>query len=342
MALPVRTTLDDIDAVCGYLAAKPTGATTAEARAVVDKKHLDGRKLTGLKVWGLIEDAEGKLKITDLGREAVRESGAYRSTALRQVLRDISPYTAVIERVAHRGETSLSAIDVASHWHEHFREQSSESEETLNNQALTFFQVAQGADLGVVVLGRKGRPTRFDFDRDAVQGFIAVAETGEREEPRAETMEDESPPRNEPTEDQPIPVQIFIWHRDRDEPLEQLKGILDEWKIPYLTAEAEPNTGSPISEDVAQAMRACTAAIFLLTNVRSEPSEDFAYELGAASVLYGRKIVILQDAEVSPSPRFSDIGEIVFQEDNILDVEISLLKAMLAFDAVRLVSTASR
>ena len=67
MTLPIRTTLDDIDAVCGYLATKPTGATQAEAKAVLDKRRLDGRKLAAMKFWGLIEDAGDKLKITELG-----------------------------------------------------------------------------------------------------------------------------------------------------------------------------------------------------------------------------------------------------------------------------------
>lgn len=57
--LPTRTTGDDIDAVCNYLATKPTGATFAEAKAVMDEKHLAGHKVNGLKYWGIIE-SDGK------------------------------------------------------------------------------------------------------------------------------------------------------------------------------------------------------------------------------------------------------------------------------------------
>ena len=83
MSLPIRTTLDDLDAVCGYLTTKPTGATLAEAKAVVDKKKLDGRKLSALKMWGLIEEVDGKLKITDRGRRSVKDAGAFRSDSLQ-------------------------------------------------------------------------------------------------------------------------------------------------------------------------------------------------------------------------------------------------------------------
>ena len=171
---PIRTTIDDIQAVCGYLATKPTGATLAEARSVVDQKHVDGRKLNALKIWGLIADDGGKLKITDRGRRSVRDSGVDQSVVLREVIGQVQPYMAVIERVAHRSEETISATNVAAHWHEHYRGEVSELEKTLNDQAVCFFQVAQGADLGRLVIGRKGMLTRFEFDVEATRAFISV------------------------------------------------------------------------------------------------------------------------------------------------------------------------
>ena len=75
MSLPIRTTVDDVDAVCAYLSTKPTGATLAEAKAVVDKKHLDARKLAALRFWGLIEDDGDRMKVSDRGRRAVKTVG---------------------------------------------------------------------------------------------------------------------------------------------------------------------------------------------------------------------------------------------------------------------------
>ena len=95
MSLPIRTTMEDIDQVCGYLANKPIGATLAEARSIVDNKHLGGRKLTALKFWGLIEDDDNRIKITERGRQSVRNSGAFRSDVLREVVHQVQPYSAV-------------------------------------------------------------------------------------------------------------------------------------------------------------------------------------------------------------------------------------------------------
>ncbi len=78
--LPILTVTEDIDALCGYLATKPTGALLKDAKAVVDGKHLDARKVAALKFWGFIdEDASGKLKIKELGRTLVKTPSANRT-----------------------------------------------------------------------------------------------------------------------------------------------------------------------------------------------------------------------------------------------------------------------
>ena len=146
MALPIRTTLEDVQDVCAYLATKPTGATLKEARAVLDKKRLDGRKRTALISWGLIEEKDGKFKATAEGRAAARDGGTGKGQVLANVIRSIEPYRAIIERVGHRDENSLSATEVAAHWHDHFPDQVSGSERILNEQAVCFFQLAMGAE----------------------------------------------------------------------------------------------------------------------------------------------------------------------------------------------------
>ena len=318
MALPVRTSLEDIEAVCGYLATKPTGATTAEAKAVLDTKHLDGRKLTGLKVWGLIEDADGRLKITELGRLAVRSSSAYRNQALRRVVHALPPYTAVVERAGHRKEDSVTATDVASFWYEHFRAESSDLDKTLNLQALSFFQVAQGADLGRVVIGRKGNPTRFEFDRDAVQGFIGDEESGSGPLVDEDTPEAEPSPSQEATPDfgdegvQNARVsdnrRMFITHGKDKSILNQVKQLVTFGKFEPVVA-AEQETGAvPVPEKVMSEMRTCASALIHVSADRhfltqdGDPvrliNENVLIEIGAAMALYGNKFVLLVEEDL--------------------------------------------
>ena len=103
MALPIRTTVDDIGAVCAYFVTKPTGATVTQAKAVLDSKHLDGRKISAVKFWGLIEDSDaGKLRITPAGREYARGSEQEKRSVLGRVVASVAPYKAIVELLVHR------------------------------------------------------------------------------------------------------------------------------------------------------------------------------------------------------------------------------------------------
>lgn len=151
-----------------------------------------------------------------------------------------------------------------------------------------------------------------------------------------------------PTADRLRPMQIFVAHGKRRKPLDQLMKILNEWKVPYLVAVDEPNAGRPISQKVADLMKACTAGIFIFTrdaeftdgkdNVVYRPSENVIYELGAASLLYGRKIVILKEEGVTFPTDFSDLGWIEFEQDALDAKAMELLRELIALEAVRLVS----
>lgn len=163
----------------------------------------------------------------------------------------------------------------------------------------------------------------------------------------------DGPPVEQPNDPRkrPVPMQLFIAHGKNRKPLEQLKHILDSWKVPYLVAVDEPNAGRPISEKVADTMRACSAGIFIFTaddqfndgegRTVSRPSENVIYELGAASLLYGKKIVILKEQGVSFPSGFSDLGRIDFEKDALEARGMDLLREMIVLDAVRLVSAGS-
>jgi len=101
MALPVRTTLDDVTDVLSYFAKKPTGATVQEAKTVLDPKRLDGRKLSAFKAWGLLESGdEGKLKLSAEGRKASKGAAELKSVLLK-LIKSTPAYAAIIERAVH-------------------------------------------------------------------------------------------------------------------------------------------------------------------------------------------------------------------------------------------------
>ncbi len=127
--------------------------------------------------------------------------------------------------------------------------------------------------------------------------------------------------------------------------MEQLKEILDQYKIPYKVAVDEPNQFRPISQKVADIMKECGAAILIFTadeELRGlegdtiwRPSENVVYELGAASVLYGKKIIVFKEAAVHFPSNFRDIGYISFDKDQLAAKVNDLFREFIAFGLIK-------
>jgi hypothetical protein len=61
------------------------------------------------------------------------------------------------------------------------------------------------------------------------------------------------------------------------------------------------------------------------------------YELGAASILYGKKIVILKEAGVTLSSDFSDLGHITFEKDRLDAKAGDLMKEFIGFGLLKVI-----
>jgi predicted nucleotide-binding protein len=319
---------------------------------VVDAKLVDFRKIAAYKSWGLVGDGDGRLKITDRGR-SVAKGDLSRTKALKAAIKDVPAYAAVIERVAHRGDENLTASEVGAHWHEHFNDSVSANEQILNDQAVCFFQLAQGAGFGQVVIGRKGQPTRFNFSKSEVEDFAEESGEGKNfvEEDTEVSSEQLSgdPQIGEHLNTSRSSIQlgqgIFIAHGKNKKPLEQLKRILDQFKVPYKVATEEPNLGRPIGTKVKEVMEACNCAILLFTADEEffdkdgksiwRPNENVIHELGASSYLYGNRIVILKEENVTMASNYKDLGYISFGTDALDSKTIDVLKELIGFGIVK-------
>ena len=170
MLLPIRTAPEDIEAICSYLLAKPGGASPSE---VINHKRLDGRKVSALKFWGLVEDSAGKLSLSPRGRLVAANGGAQKARALREILAGTPPFASVIARAVERNETIMLASDIAGHWQHDFRAYLHFHAGVLNHQIVCFLRIAEAAALGRLVVGRKGKETRFELDGDGSGGLPA-------------------------------------------------------------------------------------------------------------------------------------------------------------------------
>jgi predicted nucleotide-binding protein len=180
----------------------------------------------------------------------------------------------------------------------------------------------------------------------------SVADSAIIEDPAEDTAEDSNQP-NVHTSQLPVepappaqPKKIFIAHGKKHDALEAVKRVLDRFKVPYVVAVDEPNAGRPISEKVAGLMTECSAGIFIFTPDETfksiddqeihRPSENVIYELGAASILWGRKIVILKEKSVNFASDYRDIGYLEFSMDNPRSIGTDLLTELIALDFLKI------
>ncbi len=146
-----------------------------------------------------------------------------------------------------------------------------------------------------------------------------------------------------------LPKQLFIAHGKNHKPLEDLKKVLGKFGIAFKVAVDEPHAGRPISAKVAALMKECSAGIFIFTkdelfHLKADdgsfaevwrPSENVVYELGAASILWQKNIILREEGVTFPSD-FSDLGYITFQNGEISNRGMELLSEFVALGLVKI------
>ena len=307
--LPIQADLADIEAVCGYLITKPAGASQAE---VINEKSLGRRKLSALKFWGLIEDTGTKLRLSERGLLVAHDNGANRVTALREVVASITPYASVIARAVRNHEMIVLSGEVAAHWHQHFR--GSTQLDILNYQIVCFFRLAEAANLGRLVVGRKGQVTRFELAEDDARAFIDSANIATSQS--TEGMDNGSGTEETRTRHhgglKPRALgrgnRVFITHRMNKKIVEQVKELLAFGKFAPVFAQ-DRETAVPSPHLVMDEMRECDTAVIhigfdglLFDGGRNEEPRicgDVLIEIAAAMALYGRHFILLIEEGVT-------------------------------------------
>lgn len=109
---------------------------------------------------------------------------------------------------------------------------------------------------------------------------------------------------------------------------------------PRKVAVDEPNRARPIPQKVAETMRECGAAILVFTADKEDfdtdgnsiwrPSENVSHELGAASILYGERIVLFKEKGIELPSNFSSVGYIEFDKNRLSEKGIELFRELVS------------
>lgn len=187
-------------------------------------------------------------------------------------------------------------------------------------------------------------------DADALDAEPGMVEDGDRRLDDAERDSGETgsftPNISTSNASPPRKNAIFLGHGSNRVPMDQLIKILDEYGIPHKQAVDEANRARPIPVKVAEVMQECGAAILIFTADREyfdregrsvwRPSENVSHELGAASVLYGDRIVVFKEKGIELPTNFSSIGYIEFDKDKLNEKGIELFRELVSMKIINI------
>ncbi len=328
MALPILTTIADVQEIAKYLRSKPTGATIPQARSAIKKQSLDPRKISAYHLWGIINKDGNRLRLTELGWRLARNPDT-EVDVFRTVISHIEPYRSALEWMYHQEQNAPTNVDVAAHWHEHHSDAvGTDNEQTLKDSAVCFFHLCQGAGLGKIIVGRQGQLTRLQVDREALTSFIEQTPEGTQENADQNSDGSQEPPaKNLPAvDDQPLTrLGVFISHGKNKKIVEQVQTILNIAEMDAVIAEKEESTAIPVPEKVFNAMRRCQAGVIVVSVDEGRKDGDGRYvlnenvliEIGAAFVLYDKRVVLLWDKRLSVPSNLQGLYRCEFEGDEL-------------------------
>ena len=128
---------------------------------------------------------------------------------------------------------------------------------------------------------------------------------------------------------------IFIGHSAGAQAALLVARVLDDFGIPYGTGQAGADDSQPLSADVSEEMRRCTAAvlIFALGDARRQEgrkgmSPRMLYQLGAASALYRDRILVLAEPGIELDNKLVGVRTVVFDTDTPHESTLALLRGL--------------
>lgn len=315
------------------------------------------------RAYGLTEGGANasEFKLTPLGSDATGGDEVAKEEALKRAILNIEPFKTFLQSFDGKkvpAETVMRSFLVSTAAVPELWAEECAARVLSDARYAGMLRDVKGSDY--VTIGGIG--TRSDSDQetdvspdgteDADEGGDADPEEAEAQSTRQRTpAAPEHPDADRPTDSPSALKKLFVAHGKDREPLEILKESLRSLKVPFAVAVDEPHAGRPISAKVAGLMRdECSSAIFIFTADERflkenedgstqevwRPSENAVYELGAASILYGKRIVIFKEKRVSLPSDFSDLGYIEFETDQFGQQMGSLVGELVALDILEI------
>ena len=123
-----------------------------------------------------------------------------------------------------------------------------------------------------------------------------------------------------------------------------IQQTLDSFGIEYRVILAGDGDDHPPGQEATQAMRACVAAVLVLARpaietqdgrIEARRKERMIFLLGAASALYGERVVLLRERGVERLPQETTFATIQFRQEDLAELALRLLQELHRMGVVR-------
>ena len=129
---------------------------------------------------------------------------------------------------------------------------------------------------------------------------------------------------------------IFLGHHGDTPAVEHIRDVLDSFGIPYGTADQDLGEGHPISASMADEMRGCNAAVLVFTSEGDRRASDsMYYQLGAASVLYGKRVVVVREDGVALPEGVSGLPAVALDAQRPEEAALPLVRELRQVGVIR-------
>ncbi|HWS90162.1 MAG TPA: hypothetical protein VN282_24550 [Pyrinomonadaceae bacterium] len=342
-ALPVLATPGDLREAIQYLRRKPTGVSVVEALGDAKRRVFEPRKVAAYEAWGVVARRGERLLLTERGRAFARtlepETRAYRS------LLDSNPlYRAALAWMHRQGLDLVTYGDVASYLKEDFGPLlQAYGPKAAEEGVICFFHLCQAAGLGTLTIGKRGQPARMRVEREGLDEYVGGLSAANRVPPRPREEDGETTFDDEDPGDPPAETCLFISYGGQPAGVvAQIQTVFELAGIKSRASERAPHGESAVlvADEAAEVMRRCDAALVLLSKEDCRPagsgapavSQRALVEIGAASVLYERRVLLLLDAPAELPAGLGSLQHVTLGEGGLTwEVGIELLKAVRGF-----------
>jgi hypothetical protein len=175
MALPTKTTAEDLEMVLGYLRTQVGWISIKKMSSSIPEKHAHAFKLEAMRYLGLIERNESaEVKLSDTGRTyAEAKNPTQKAEVIAGRLKTVPLFEATLAWIHYNQKEAPTKTDVANYWHDkHASATGGASGDALTDPVIFFFRMADLAGFGKFIPAGKGRDSHFKVNLGALKPFV--------------------------------------------------------------------------------------------------------------------------------------------------------------------------